>query len=294
MAPTTLNPTIIAGYNILQCLGFLATSCITLTAYFSRRIQRSRNWYLAMAMWTWWNIPYSLLMLSGHQLDVKKVPVPPRALCTIQAAFIYASPSSAAFANVGIIGHISSLLFETLYEKAGLSRKVSRSLFYLPLICYATIFFISLSVGIDNLSKVDRSASGAYCHIDVPVPFRVSAGACLIAAGLNLLLEVFTFALLWKHRAWVKRMRTSSSPVPISLFIRAVCFSIGSIIGSIISGRTISSNGTFENPVVVLITAAIPLLAAVTFGTQRDILRVWMFWKKPTYPPPSKEAASSV
>ncbi|KAH8833281.1 hypothetical protein DL96DRAFT_1705284 [Flagelloscypha sp. PMI_526] len=276
------NPAHITGYNILQISGFLATSCITLTAYFSRRIQRSRNWYMAMFMWMWWCIPYSLLMLSGHQLDVKTVPVPPRALCTIQAAFIYASPSSAGFANLSILAQISSILFEALYDKRGLSRQVSQSLLYVPLICYIIIFFISLSVGIDNLSQVNRSSTAAYCNINHIVPSAVSAVACLIAAVLILLLEAFTFALLWKHRVWLKRMKSSSSPLPISLFIRVACFSMGPIIASILAGASIGSNGLYENPAIVLITAGAPLLAALTFGTQRDIISVWMFWKRPS------------
>ncbi|KAH8804026.1 hypothetical protein DL96DRAFT_1563301 [Flagelloscypha sp. PMI_526] len=146
------NPIHIAVYNTLNIVGFLANFSITLTAYFSRRIHRSRNWYLAMMTWTWWNIPYLLLMLGGHQLDVKTVPVAPRALCTIQAALIYSGPPTVAFANLGVIGHIASLLIETLYEKTGLSNKVSRS------------------VGIDDLSKVTRNATGAYCGIDNPLP----------------------------------------------------------------------------------------------------------------------------
>ncbi|KAH8833282.1 hypothetical protein DL96DRAFT_1811786 [Flagelloscypha sp. PMI_526] len=280
--PATPNPTHIAGYNILHICGFLATSCITLTAYFSRRIHRSPNWYMAMFMWMWWCIPYSLLMFSGHQLDVKKVPVPPRALCTIQAAFVYASPSAVSLANFGILAQISSLLFEALYEKPGLSKKISRSVLYAPLICYVTIFFISLSVGIDNLPRVNRSSTGAYCNIDHPLPSGISSVASLVAAVLILLLELFTFALLWKHRAWVKRMKTSSNPMPISLFIRVVCFSMGPIIGSIFSGSSVGSNGMYHNPAIVLVTAGAPLLSALIFGTQRDILCVWMFWKKPS------------
>ncbi|KAH8833284.1 hypothetical protein DL96DRAFT_1705287 [Flagelloscypha sp. PMI_526] len=261
-SPATPNPTHIAGYNILQISGFLATSCVALTAYFSRRIHRSPN--------------------CGHQLDVKKVPVPPRALCTIQAAFIYASPSSASMANLGILAQISSLLFEALYEKPGLSKKISHLLLYAPLTCYIIIFFISLSVGIDNLSNVNRSSTGAYCNIDHPIPSGISSVASLVAAVLILLLELFAFALLWKHRAWVKRMKTSSNPMPISLFIRVVCFSVGPIIGSILSSYSINSNEVYQNPAIVLVTAAPPLLAALIFGTQRDILSVWMFWKRPS------------
>ncbi|KAH8833285.1 hypothetical protein DL96DRAFT_1585616 [Flagelloscypha sp. PMI_526] len=276
----TPNPMQIASYNILQIAGFLAISCVTLTACFSRRIQRSPNWYMAMFMWMWWCIPYSFLMFSGHQLDVKQVPVPPRALCTIQAAFVYASPSALTVADFGILAQISSLVFETLYQKPGLSKQISRPLLYVPLVFYVTIFFISLSVGIDNPSKVNRSSTGAYCNIDHPLPSTVSSVASLIATVMILLLELFTFILLWKHRAWVKRMKTSSTPMPISLFIRVTCFSMGPITGSIFSAFSIGSNEAYQSPTVVLLTAAAPLLVAFVFGTQQDILSVWAFWKR--------------
>ncbi|KAH8833269.1 hypothetical protein DL96DRAFT_1585563 [Flagelloscypha sp. PMI_526] len=291
-------PTPIAIYNILQILGFLANSSIALTAYFSRRVHRSSNWYMAILLWAWWNIPYLLLMFTGYQLSRKDVPVPPRALCTIQAALIYATPSSAGFATFGILGQIASLLFEILYEKPGLSQKVSRSLLCIPVIGYVAIFFISLSVGIDNSSEVKRSATGAYCNMSHPLPSVVSAIACLASVVLILLLELFTFALLWKHRAWVKRMKTGSRPIPISLFIRVACFSSGPIAGTIFSISSIGSkttNGPYQKPTIMVLTAGFPLLAAVALGTQRDILRVWMFWKRPSYmsDQPNKEVVVS-
>ncbi|KAH8828828.1 hypothetical protein DL96DRAFT_1017485 [Flagelloscypha sp. PMI_526] len=270
----TPNQAHIIGYNVLQILGFFATSCVTLTAYFSPRIHRSSNWYMAMFMWMWWCISYSLLMLGWHQFDVGTVP--PRALCTIQAAFIYASPSSAGFANFSILAQISSILIEGVIRE---TRPIK--LLYVPLICYITIFFISLSVGIDNLPQVIGVPLHAYCNINNIIPSAVSAIACFIAAVLILLLEVFTFALLWKHRAWLKRMKKSSRPPPIGLFIRVVCFSTGPIIASILSAASIRSNALYENPAVVLLTAGAPLFAALTFGTQQDIINAWKFWKRP-------------
>ncbi|KAH8833283.1 hypothetical protein DL96DRAFT_1705286 [Flagelloscypha sp. PMI_526] len=39
----------------------------------------------------------------------------------------------------------------------------------------------------------------------------------------------------------------------------------------------------YENPAIVLTTAGAPLLAALTFGRQRDIVSVWMFWNPPSH-----------
>ncbi|KAH8800570.1 hypothetical protein DL96DRAFT_1823921 [Flagelloscypha sp. PMI_526] len=75
-------------------------------------------------------------------------------------------------------------------------------------------------------------------------------------------------------------MKTNSSPIPISLFVRVACFSMGTIVASILSGTSIVTGTAYHNPAVVLVTAGAPLLAAVVFGTQRDILSVWMFWKR--------------
>ncbi|KAH8823971.1 hypothetical protein DL96DRAFT_1713326 [Flagelloscypha sp. PMI_526] len=276
-------PTYIAIYNILLIFGFLVNSSVILTAYISHRVHRSPNWYLAMVLWAWWCISYLLLMFAGYQASGSEAPVPPRALCTIQAALIYASPSSTVFATCGILGHIASLLLEILYERPGLSKKVSRSLLCIPVIGYVTIFSISLSVGINNSLDVKRNVTGAYCNIRHPLPFVVSALACLVSTVLSLMLELFTFALLWKHRAWVKRMKTGSAPIPISLFVRVVIFSVGPIAGTIFSISAIGSktaNGPYEKPSIIIFTAA-----WVALGTQRDILGVWMRCKQPSSKP---------
>ncbi|KAH8804072.1 hypothetical protein DL96DRAFT_1563190 [Flagelloscypha sp. PMI_526] len=247
-------------------------------------------------MWDWWCILYLLLMLTGYQLTGPEAPVPSRVLCTIQAALIYVIPSSATFATCGIVGQIASLLLEILYEKPGLSRKVSCTLLFIPVVGYVTIFFISLSVGIDNPLEVKRNVTGAYCNISHPLPFVVSAKPTLAAFVLMMLLEFFTIVLLWKHRTWVKHMKTGSAPIPISLFIRLVCLSVGQIAGTIFSISSIgseSANGPYENPAIIIFTAAVPVIEGIALGTQRDILGVWMFCKKPSYMPgqSSEEAA---
>ncbi|KAH8823976.1 hypothetical protein DL96DRAFT_1713332 [Flagelloscypha sp. PMI_526] len=270
-------PTYVAIYNALLILGFLINSSVILTAYISHRVHRSPNWYFAMFMWAWWCISYLLLMFTGYQQSGSEAPVPPRALCTIQAAMIYAIPSSASFATCGILGHIAALLIEILYERPGLSQKVSRSLLCIPVIGYVTIFFTSLSVGINNSFEVERNITGAYCKIRHRLPFSISAIACFASAILNLLLashnviKVFTFALLWKHRAWVKRMKTGSTPIPINLFFRVVIFSVGPIAGTIFSVSSLGAklgNGPYEKPIIVILTAALPFCEGIALGTQ--------------------------
>ncbi|KAH8799254.1 hypothetical protein DL96DRAFT_1638157 [Flagelloscypha sp. PMI_526] len=271
------NPTLVAGYNLLNILGFVVLSSIVFTAYFSPGIHRSRNWYMAMFIWIWWCIPYS--MLIGRQLDTEDKP-PPKALCTFQASLVYASPPSVISANFALLAQIFSLLTETLYQRKGLEKKVSSVLLCLPIVVYVTIFFISLTVGIDNPSLVGRSSTATYCNIKHTVPSSVSSVACISFAIMLLLLEAVTFSLLYRHRNWVKQMKTSASPAPISLIVRIAFFSIGPIIAAILGGSSIGTQTLFDNPSIVLVTAASPLLAAAIFGTQNDILNVWMFWRR--------------
>ncbi|KAH8799302.1 hypothetical protein DL96DRAFT_877509 [Flagelloscypha sp. PMI_526] len=100
LVPATLSgrpedPTVVIIYDLLIIIGFIVCTAVLLTAVISRRIIRSRPWYIFMGFSSWWAIQHQLLV--GNQLTL--VP-PPHPLCLLQSSFIYAAPPAITFSLI--------------------------------------------------------------------------------------------------------------------------------------------------------------------------------------------------
>ncbi|KAJ7756505.1 hypothetical protein DFH07DRAFT_481806 [Mycena maculata] len=95
---------------------------------------------------------------------------------------------------------------------------------------------------------------------------------------------VYTIVCLVRKRSAFKGLRLTSRAFPLSLFIRTASYSsIGAV--AMIFVYIINSSSSLPGLQFVFkdLAAAIPLSVALVFGTQHDILSVYMFWKKKRY-----------
>ncbi|KAJ7690075.1 hypothetical protein B0H17DRAFT_1201873 [Mycena rosella] len=80
----------------------------------------------------------------------------------------------------------------------------------------------------------------------------------------------------------------------LTMFIRIVLFTVISMLGVGLSSLSIRSPNLPKPYWTRLILTIVPIIAAVTFGSQEDIVRSCIFWREPLpVPPPmdsSKEA----
>ncbi|KAH8817908.1 hypothetical protein DL96DRAFT_1623723 [Flagelloscypha sp. PMI_526] len=284
LSKTKINfsPTLVITFDVLLIVGFVVCTGVLLTACTSKRIVRSRPWYIFMGLGSFWSIQYSLLL--GNQLTIGP---PPPFLCLIQSSFIYAAPPGNVLALLGLFLQIYLLLVEAVYDKPGLEKMISPFTLGLPFLAYLLIFLIAIANGLQHSDKVVRNEAHFTCHhASGSSPF-ITSGLVLFASGLIIILEGLILMIFLKKRSKLHALKVSkpTSFVSFSIFIRSAIFSLLPLIAICVSISRIvqRSMDTPRTPIPDLMMACLPLLAGVIFGSQTDMIAVWMFWKKPSY-----------
>ncbi|KAH8813943.1 hypothetical protein DL96DRAFT_1625768 [Flagelloscypha sp. PMI_526] len=265
---------IIFLYDTLLVVGFYATGIVICTAAFSSRVQRSWNWYMAMIFWNLSCVEHLLLLTR------QSGPQPPHALCLIEAGFVYAAPAASALAMACLVLQFYATLLEVLIPRRGLEKLVSRTLLFFPPLVFLGVFTSSLVIGLENPNRVMRGPVQVYCHVLDPFLPNLASSIVCFAAGVMIIFEVLACHILCRRWQRIKDLKASvRNTISVTTLIRFSLFTVGPVIGV---GVSISRMGpTPRDSLTAAFTeASYPLWAALIFGTQRDIMSVWMFWRK--------------
>ncbi|KAH8817914.1 hypothetical protein DL96DRAFT_1623741 [Flagelloscypha sp. PMI_526] len=273
-SPLDYNPTVITVFDVLLIVGFVACTAVLLTAWLSKTIIRSRPWYILMGLTSFWSIQY--LFLLGNQYTDSP---PPRAVCLIQSSFVYAAPPANMFALLGIFLQILLLLVEAVHKKPGLEGKFSPFIIGLPFLTYLVIFSLALVNGIQHPENVTRSKDHLTCHHASGPSTFITASLVLIGCALTFIIEAVTFSIFWRHKEMI---HSKTRLLSFSVAIRSAVFSLAPLISACISVSRIVQISTDapRTPTPDLVMAGLPLVAGLIFGSQRDIIAVWMFWRQ--------------
>lgn len=150
--------------------------------------------------------------------------------------------------------------------------------------CFAEVILF-LQPNVSNVVRVHNF----YCHMTTSAPSYIAA-IIVIASGLYLFpLEIYTSILLYRHwnafRTITRRYGPSrDARLSLSMFVRVFLFTIMAMTGVGLSSISlVPSLLDFS-----LVFPIVPMIAAVTFGSQADIIRSWMFWQQRRPPVPEK------
>ncbi|KAJ7887827.1 hypothetical protein B0H14DRAFT_1221049 [Mycena olivaceomarginata] len=159
-------------------------------------------------------------------------------------------------------------------------------------ISHGVVFWVSLIIGLSDISKIQRDPSGIYCHIvdnkvpcvlyrprtyvwlnsDVSGRTLLTGTLVILFLGSMLIMEVFTIVHLVQQRATVRAtMRVRGSDFPLPLFIRTVLYTISGGFGIIMVDILLN----VSSAMTVNLLAIIPLSVALVFGTQKELLRAF-------------------
>jgi len=112
-----------------------------------------------------------------------------------------------------------------------------------------------------------------YCDSEADWPSKVSSGTTIFTTVFLLIIEGYVVACLIKKRNLLKDRQLTR------MAIRVVVFSILGAIGLGLGFAYVLYSipgASFD-----VIMAALPVGGFLIFGTQDDLLNVWMFWRKP-------------
>ncbi|KAJ6453533.1 hypothetical protein C8R45DRAFT_1038994 [Mycena sanguinolenta] len=271
----------IMAYNILSGIGLISLGVVFLTALLAPTVRRVSTWYGYMISWMAMCIPAFLVI--GHQTPGLEPP-PAFAPCALDAALMYASRPFVAFGTLSLLSQLY-LHVSTRLKRGQVRPEFVFVFLFVPPILYLFMFLWTFILGIANPDLVELEPGGFYCHINIASPAIV--GACLVvfATSAALVIEALIVILLcrnWRAFRSLQRRDRDRDAVSLSIIIRISVFAVMPVIGLILSFLTYDS--ALLNSVWVpynLLLASMPAAAALIFGSQADILRVWMFWRKP-------------
>ncbi|THU79892.1 hypothetical protein K435DRAFT_516341 [Dendrothele bispora CBS 962.96] len=276
--------TLIHIFNSITILGFILLLVIVLTAWRSPFIHRTSTWYCFLTYGMIFDLANFILL--GRQTGEN----PSYKLCLIQASLNYMVPVLTAYGGVALV---LQLFFSiTLTMRIGYNPKAKTRAMYLlwgiPPCLAVVIFLKTLMYGVKNPGSVIRSNSGMICKITDSVPSRVSSAFVIVAILSIMIIQVIVAITVFRHwRAFRKlagRERDSNTWKQCTSIIRCfLFFLLGGLGLGIITGISLRKQADLPpilNARSNIITETVPLAAGVIFGTQRDILQSWTFWKK--------------
>ncbi|KAF8811694.1 hypothetical protein BYT27DRAFT_7336069 [Phlegmacium glaucopus] len=153
----------------------------------------------------------------------------------------------------------------------------TRILYFVPYGVFTGILLEVLILGILNPTAVLRKPDGYFCHMSIRVPVRITSTIVICSVIACLILGVLTILKCRKHWKACKPLLIRNN-TPFGLLLRLGLFGLCLIlcIGLGIVHEMANWDNTFS-----LSLAVLPTAVGIIFGSQGDILRLWMFWGKP-------------
>ncbi|KAJ7170739.1 hypothetical protein C8R43DRAFT_980868 [Mycena crocata] len=270
-------------FDILQLLALVLLAAMLMPTMLSQSVHRMKTWFNLIVACIVYCI--SFLLLLGHQSP--SGPDPPFALCVVQSGLIYAAPATVAAAGFAFVIELYLRLSSTLAVTEVKGRRITVLLFISPL-AHLFVFWVALIVGLshptddDHPPIIQRDVSGLYCNIKSNTPTTVTGVTVIIFIAMMIIMEVYTVIYLVRKRSAVRCIKLSSGIFPLPLFIRTASYTLAGGLGIILVDILMNSKASKSGSkfVVLDLMAIIPLSIALVFGSQMDILSVYMCCKK--------------
>ncbi|KAJ8521367.1 hypothetical protein ONZ45_g1942 [Pleurotus djamor] len=287
--PTPPKPHLIAAFNAVQITGLVLLLLVILTSWLSPKVKRSIPWYNIIISWIF--SAFSFLLIIGKQTG----PEPPFGLCLLQSIFIYAAPSMLVISH--LISSTCSNLFlppgtlvsacaslwsvSSATNRQSASRKWRFFIIFLPYIVPALVIIEALALGLTHRQTVKRTLDGMYCHLEMPTPSLITGGIVVfVMIAVLPVVGVTTYMFIRNWNAFRQMRVRETGGVPPRMVIRFGIFCLLPL--PIVTISLVSINfrdGGPQSAEIQVGIATLPIVAALIFGTQTDILSVWMFWR---------------
>lgn len=275
----TPNIPLLEYFFTVQITGGVGVLIVLLTVLLSSRVRRHTVWTSFCVTWIISVVSYCLLLIAGQQTGAQPNPT----LCLIQASMIYGAPVLTAQSMLCLVCQLWSTLKRNSSAKVQGERTAQTILLLVfPYTIYVLALVESLVIGLLNPTKVVRAPSDIYCIISNTIPGKVSGVIVIITEAITIFYEARIGLIVYYNWRHFNRPDTTGSISP-TLMIRVAVFTFFGFV-TIAASLVLLSHVASIVPNVFI--AIMPLAAFLVFGTQLDIVRVWIFWRPA--PPPAR------
>jgi len=261
-----INPLLVNAFLALQLSGGFGLFLIVLTALGSRHVKRNSTWYTFLVAWIISCISYTLIFLLGQQNAPSFGP------CVTQAAGIYSAPSLTSSATLAYaIDMLLGVRATSPQHPPKRQNSITLTLVFIPYVIGLAVFVGMLAFGVSNPTQTRIGPNGTYCDFVSDIPSKISS---LITIGTTLILlviEGYIAIRLIRNRNLLKDRQLSAMAVRVIIFSALGALGLG--VG--IAYELYSIPGASFD----VIMATIPAGGVLIFGTQTDLVNVWLFWR---------------
>ncbi|KAF7370542.1 hypothetical protein MSAN_00686400 [Mycena sanguinolenta] len=278
-------------FNSLFTVALVLLTIVILPAIFSRNVRRNALWFTFIGSWLLYCV--SGLLLVGHQLG----PDPPFGICLLQAALIHSVPTLGSVAGGCFIVDVIVFHTETLPVALVLDTNETHAngdypsylqdtnssfpqLLAFPAFAFFSLFWLSLGIGLQDHTTVNR-VQNMFCHINTGLPTLVGSLLSGFSIAVAIAVEIAAGIMIYTSRPTLSDAKSpsdSNQPIARGMVIRICLFSLLTVLGLVLSAVMLfhfndtDIQGNFLLPIL-------PILVAILFGAQRDIILGWRFWK---------------
>lgn len=266
-SPTTVSPVVYA-FITLQLIGGLGLLVVVLTALCNKKVRRLGTWYSFCISWILSALSYTLLVFAGQQYRE-----PSKPLCMIQAAAIYAAPTLTSCTTLSLLIHVLLVLrFFRSYAKSEAETSTKVVMIVAPYTFWLVIFIGVILFSLANPKIVSMDPIKTYCISTDTVWYQMSFTVVLIISIIIVLLLMYLGFFIYKN-ADVRMDDTGLFATAARMIIfGAICFLMLAI--ALAYSTQSEHQGAFD-----IILSTMPILALLTFGSQKDLLDTWTFCK---------------
>jgi len=176
-----------------------------------------------------------------------------------------------------LIYHMT-IAFDAKAQKKPPNRVLTFFMLVAPYVTQIAFTVAALVLSFQHPEGVTRDRKVLYCSLKYfPLSNAMSIFTLMVGIGITVLLVQLTITL---YRTWKCLSDTGrATAVEFSVILRVVLFGV-----YIFFGMCVSLISVFDGDSVIpdIYAASTGTVLFLIFGTQADVWRVWMFWRKPT------------
>ncbi|KAL4256575.1 G-protein coupled receptors family 1 profile domain-containing protein [Pleurotus pulmonarius] len=273
------NISLIVIFDFTQIFGFVLLCIVLLTAALVTTVRRSPAWFNFLSTWVLSCISY--LATLGQQTGE----MPHFSICLLQAMLVYAAPAVTVTAGLCFIIEMWRIVTRVGASsgRGPLSFRDYRILIVAPYVVHLIICVEVLVLGLTRRELVTRDKTYMFCHLDSALPAYVTGSVVICAILIAMAFVASTAIHIRKHMAASRLFQGQQVANIQKMVVRFAIFTVLPVFGLALSVAQVSARPTgVADGILTIAIGTLPAGAALIFGTQSDLMRVWCFWRRST------------
>jgi len=245
------------------------------TILLARHIRRHATFINLCITWMVVGFSSSLLLYAGFQTG----PEPPKPLCIIQASLLYGQPGMTSLSAFGLVFQVFYVVRSTFREKDPHNHETLRkwSLVIAPYVAFAIFAGWTAYVGSTSPDLVSRQRRFFYCSVKSTFLTNSITIFSFLVLFVTIILECWIAYLTYCHWRVLRATELNEkNGMELSLIIRTSAFGLWVTLGMSLSVLSLRAP---DSPIPDLALATMGSAVVLVFGTQKDVIRAWQFWR---------------